>query len=49
MTQLTQADRGAQTTLALFWFWRAENERGFLFARVLVDVRIVLQIGFRFF
>ena len=31
-----------------FCFWRAENERGFPLARVLVDVRIVLQIGFRF-
>jgi len=48
MAQLTQADRDAQTTQALFLFWRAENERGFLFACVLVDVRIVLQIGFRF-
>ena len=32
-----------------FCFWRAENEVGFLFARVLVDVRIILQIGFRFY
>ena len=48
MSQFTQADRDAQATRALFLFWRAENERGFLFARVLVDVRIVVQIGFRF-
>jgi len=48
MSQFTQADRDAQVTRALFLFWRAENERGFLSARVLVDVRIVLQIGFRF-
>ena len=48
MSQLTQADRDPQATRALFLFWRAENERGFLFARVLVDVRIILQIGFRF-
>ena len=48
MSQLTQADLRAQATRALFLFWRAENERGFPLARVLVDVRIVLQIGFRF-
>ena len=48
MSQLTEAYLSAQATRALFLFWRAENERGFLFARVLVDVRIVLQIGFRF-
>ena len=48
MSQLTQADRDAQATRALFLFWRAENEREFLFACILVDVRIVLQIGFRF-
>ena len=48
MSHLTQADRDAQTTRGLFLFWRAENVRGFLFACVLVDVRIVLQIGFRF-
>ena len=48
MSVLTQADRDAQATQALFLFWRAENERGFPLARVLVDVRIVLQIGFRF-
>ena len=45
MGQLTQADRDAQATQALFLFWRADNEREFLFACVLVDVRIVLQIG----
>ena len=45
MGQLTQADRDAQATRALFLFWRAENERQFLFASVLLDVRIVLQIG----
>ena len=48
MSHLTEADLRAQATRALFLFWRAENERGFLFARVLVDVRIVVQIGFRF-
>ena len=48
MSQLTEAYLSAQATQALFLFWRAENERGFPLARVLVDVRIVLQIGFRF-
>ena len=48
MSHYTQADRDDQATRALFLFWRAENEREFLFACVLVDVRIVVQIGFRF-
>jgi len=46
MSQLTVADVRAQGTRGLFLFWRAENERGFLYARVLDDVRIPLRIGF---
>jgi hypothetical protein len=45
---MTEAHRRAQRSRALFLFWREENERGFPLARVLVDVRIVLQIGIRF-
>ena len=46
MSQVTLTDLRAQATRGLFVFWRAENERGFLYARVLDDVRIPLRIGF---
>ena len=49
MSQLTVADLRAQGTRGLFLFWRAGNERGFLFVHVLVDVRILLRICVRFF
>ena len=45
---LTKADRSAQATRGLFVFRRAENERGFLYAHVMDDVRIPVRIGFRF-